>query len=222
MSIPVVPAVIPESEAHFIEMTKLLRFSHEFHLDLTDGKFVPAVSWPFVDGGEAIAIKPHTDKYTLEVDLMVENPIPVAREWIRAGADMLVFHIETVDVASFNDFVTHAPKGVTVGVSFAGDTNPEAVFPYLEYAEYVQIMGIHMIGSQGQPFDETVFNRIAAVQNQKPDILISIDGAVSAATLPKLVSAGAHRFIVGSAIVGQSDPENSYRELVQVVQESLA
>jgi len=217
MSIPVVPAVIPQSESHLIEMTKLLRFSHEFHLDLVDGKFVPATSWPFIDGGEAIAIKPHTDKYTLEVDLMVENPILVAREWITAGADMLVFHVETVDIYSFNDFVTHAPKGVTIGVSFSGDTKVDQVFPYLEHAEYVQIMGIHTIGSQGQPFDESVFDRIEAVRTEKPDILISVDGAVSAATLPKLVRAGAHRFIVGSAIVGQSDPENAYYELTSLV-----
>lgn len=217
MSIPVVPAVIPQSESHLVEMTKMLRFSHEFHLDLVDGKFVSAASWPFIGGGEAVAVKPHTDAYTLEVDLMVHNPIPVAREWIKAGADMLVFHIETVDVASFVDFVTHAPKGVTIGVSFSGDTNVEAVYPYLEHAEYVQVMGIHTIGSQGQPFDESVFDRITAVQRHSSDMLISVDGSVNALTIPKLLRAGAHRLIVGSAIVGQSDPEAAYDELCRVV-----
>jgi ribulose-phosphate 3-epimerase len=219
MSTPIVPAVIPKTEQQLVEMTKLLRFSHEIHVDVTDGKFVPAASWPFISGGEAIAIKPHTDAYTLEVDLMVENPIPVAREWIRAGADMLVFHIETIDIASFNDFVMHAPKGVTVGISFSGDTPVEAVFPYLEYAEYVQIMGIHTIGSQGQPFDESVFARIEAVRVEKPDILISVDGAVGVATIPKLLSVGVDRFIVGSAIVGQEDPEAAYHTLVALSQQ---
>lgn len=220
MSIPLVPAVIPESEADLVAKTKLLRFSHEFHLDLVDGKFVSSTSWPFVASGELVAIKPHTDAYTLEVDLMVENPIPLARECIKAGADMLVFHIETIDVASFVDFVTHAPKGVTVGVSFSGNTHVEDVYPYLEHAEYVQVMGIHQVGSQGQPFDESVFDRIEAIKFRAPDLLISVDGSVNAATIPKLIRAGAHRLIVGSAVVGQSDPEAAYGELCTLVRES--
>jgi ribulose-phosphate 3-epimerase len=217
MSIPIVPAVIPESLQHLIEMAKTLRFSKEFHLDLVDGTFSEATSWPFVDGGEASAVKIYTDKYTLEVDLMVKNPILVAREWIKAGADMLVFHIETVDLASFVDFVKYTPRGVTVGVSFSGDTKTEEVYPYLEHADYVQIMGIRDIGVQGQPFDDLVFDRIEKVRLKKPDILISVDGSVNASTILKLVGAGAHRLIVGSAIVGQSDPESAYGTLVAII-----
>lgn len=220
MSIPIVPAVIPDSEAALIEMTKQLRFSHEFHLDLVDGKFVSAISWPFIAGGEALAVKSHTDSYTLEVDLMVENPLPIAREWIKAGADMLVFHIETVDVASFIDFVTYAPRDVTIGVSVSGTTPVESIFSYLPYADYVQLMGIHMIGSQGQPFDETVFDRINVVRDAYPEMMISVDGAVSEVTIPRLVKAGVDRLIVGSAIVKQADREAAYVKLCARVNEA--
>ena len=213
MSVPIVPAVIPESEAALVDMTKQLTFSHELHLDLVDGKFVPTTSWPFLVGGEAIAVKPHTDKYTLEVDLMVENPIPVAREWVKAGADMLVFHVETIDLASFMDFVTYAPRGVTIGISVAGDTPMESIVPYLPYADYVQLMGIHRIGSQGQPFDETIFDRINFVRSATPEIMISVDGAVSEKTISRLVKAGVDRLIVGSAIVKQEDMEAAYKNL---------
>ena len=157
---PIVPAIIPTSRGELIELTKTLRFSHELHLDLVDGIFVGQPSWPFGTASirdELLSMKLHTDSYTLEVDLMVSDPIPLARLLIEAGADMLVFHIETVDLVSFIDFVTYAPKSVSVGVSFHGDSSAEAVLPYLEHADYLQVMGIHTIGTQGQPFDEAVF-----------------------------------------------------------------
>jgi len=217
--IPVVPAVIPSSAAEVVAMTKALAFSHEFHLDLVDGKFVKAACWPFEPLGEAMAVKPHTDKYTLEVDLMVQNPIGAAKEWIKAGADMLVFHIETVDLASFVDFVEHTPK-VSIGVSFHGDTPIEAVLPYIPHADYVQIMGIHTIGAQGQPFDESTFGKIKKIRSEFPQTPISIDGSVNKDTIARLAKAGVDRLIVGSAIVKQADPEAAYHELCAVVNEA--
>lgn len=219
MSIPIVPAIIPDYEIDVIASARKLRFSHELHLDVVDGNFVFHTSWPFTMYGtrKPLSVKTHTDAFTLEVDLMTTKPIPAAREWIEAGADMLVFHIETVDLASFKDFVEFAPKEVSVGVSFHGDTPTEAVFPYLEYADYVQVMGIHTIGVQGQPFDEEVFTKIETIRSKSPDMLISVDGAVNRETAPRLMKAGVNRLIVGSAIVFQPDWEAAYNELNQTV-----
>lgn len=215
MTIPIVPAVIPQSEAEVVAMTKALAFSREFHLDLVDGVFVPAVSWPFTPPGEAIAVKPCTDMFTLEVDLMVAKPFPIARAWVAAGADMLVFHIESADIHSFIDFINH--NDVSVGVSFSGDTPLEAVLPYVPHADYVQVMGIHTIGLQGQPFDEHVIEKIERLKQEFPDKMISVDGSVNAKTIARLVKAGADRLIVGSAIVKQANPEEAYQKLRTLV-----
>ena len=215
--IPIVPAVIPKSEAEVVALTKALMFSKEFHLDVVDGKFVQNISWPYEPAGEPIAVKPHTDKYTLEVDLMVENPIKTAREWIKAGADMLVFHIETVDLASFIDFVEHDSKKVSVGVSFSGDTLIETMFPYLAYADYVQVMGIETIGVQGQPFSERTFEYIKRLKQEFPNLPISVDGSVNETTLTRLIKAGVDRVIVGSAIVGKENPQTAYSALQALV-----
>ena len=166
MSIPIVPAVIPGSLVAAIEATKLFHFSYEIHVDVIDGAFVEASSWPYNPFGDVIALKPHTDAYTLEVDLMVENPFKAARAWEAAGADMLVFHVETIDFESFKDFIEHT--GITVGISFHGDTPIESVFPYIEIADYVQVMGIRTIGAQGQPFSKETFTHIERIKNQFP------------------------------------------------------
>jgi ribulose-phosphate 3-epimerase len=217
MSIPIVPAIIPSSLQAAIEATKEFRFSHEIHVDVVDGKFVEAISWPYDPVGEVIALKPHTDAYTLEVDLMVEKPFKAARVWEEAGADMLVFHMETVDFASFKDFIEHS--GITVGISFHGETSIEAVLPYIEIADYVQIMGINKIGGQGQPFNEETFSKIERIKKEFPEKMISVDGSVNEKTITRLAKVGVDRLIVGSAIVKQSDPQAAYQALVSLVNE---
>ncbi len=217
MSIPIVPAIIPTSLAAAIEATKLLRFSHEIHVDVVDGKFVPSVSWPYEPVGDVISLKSHTDAYTLEVDLMVEKPFKAARAWEEAGADMLVFHMETVDLASFKDFIEHS--GITVGISFHGETSIEAVLPYIEIADYVQIMGINKIGTQGQPFSEETFSKIVRIKKEFPEKMISVDGSVNEVTIARLAVAGVDRLIVGSAIVKQPDPRVAYERLRAIVNE---
>lgn len=217
MSIPIVPAVIPSSLHAAIQATKLFQFSHEIHVDVIDGKFVPNVSWPYDPVGEVIALKSHTDAYTLEVDLMVENPFKAARAWEEAGADMLVFHVETIDLASFKDFIEHT--GITIGISFHGDTSIESVFPYIEVADYVQVMGIHTIGAQGQPFSEETISKIERIKREFPGKMISVDGSVNQHTIKKLAAASVDRLIVGSAIIGQPDPHEAYRALCTLVNE---
>jgi ribulose-phosphate 3-epimerase len=221
MSIPIVPAVIPKSESEVIEMTKLLRFSHEFHLDVVDGKFVQSVCWPYSPEGEPLSVKAHTDSYTLEVDLMVEQPTVAAKQWVKAGADMLIFHIETIDLASFEDLVTYdIPRTVSVGVSFNGDTPIESLFPYMEHADYIQVMGIHTIGLQGQPFAEVTFEKIRRLKEKFPHVPISVDGSVNETTIARLAKAGVDRLIVGSAIVKQEDKEAAYKKLRALVDEA--
>lgn len=215
--LPIVPAIIPKSREEVINFSEQLVFSQEFHLDLVDGNFVEAVSWPYKPEGEAISVKPQLDKYTLEVDLMVENPLAVADEWITAGADMLVFHCETILLEDFRDFAERTK--VSVGVSAHGETSLDTLSEYAEHADYIQLMGIHEIGAQGLPFDESVFDKIAELKGRFPMTSITIDGSVNETTIARLAKAGADRFICGSAIVKQPDPQVAYKKLSALINE---
>jgi ribulose-phosphate 3-epimerase len=149
---------------------------------------------------------------------MVEDPFKAARAWEKAGADMLVFHMETIDLPSFIDFIEHT--GITVGVSFHGETSIESALPYIEAADYVQIMGIYNIGSQGQPFTEAAFSNIERIKKEFPEKTISVDGSVNEVTIARLVRAGIDRLIVGSALVKQADPEAAFLALTTLVNEA--
>lgn len=213
--VPIIPAVIPHSQAEVCSFAETLTFSPEFHLDLVDGKFVPARSWPYEPVGNPMAVKAALDVYTLEVDLMVADPLVAAKEWVKAGADMLVFHVETVSLEAFIVFTEQTR--VSVGVSAHGDTPLETLAAYAAHADYIQLMGIHTIGAQGLPFDETVLEKIATLKQQFPLLSITVDGSVNADTIGRLVEAGADRFICGSAIVKQENPAEAHAALSALI-----
>lgn len=215
MSTPIVPAVIPSSKDEVLRVCKEFAFTNEIQIDVVDGEFVKAVSWPYSPAGEPISVKPFTDAYTLEVDLMVANPILAARDWIKAGADMLVFHIEGIGLEVFKNFAENTT--VSVGVSMSGDTKMEDFLPYVAIADYVQLMGIESIGAQGQPFDEKVLDNIQYLRKEFPGKLISIDGSVNKETIRRLKEAGATRFVSGSAIVKADNPEEAFKHLNSLV-----
>lgn len=208
---PIVPAVIPRSAEEVKKFAANFAFSKEFHLDVVDGKYIPNSTWPYEPAGEPLSVKSELDEYTLEVDLMVEQPIVAAQEWIAAGADMLVFHVETVSKEALANFA--AQTNVSVGISFNGKTSMETFQTYVPSADYVQLMGIYEIGQQGQPLDEAVFEKISYIKQNYPLISITVDGSVNEHTIERLKTAGADRFIVGSAITLHPSPADAYQSL---------
>lgn len=212
----IIPALIPTSYDDLVQTIAQLRGLPEVHVDVVDGKFVPAMSWPYKENDDVRKAYELLRPFSLEVDLMVENPLKAAEAWLEAGADQLVFHIETISASVLKNFA-HV-HNVTIGVALSSATNLKDLHLYLPFVEYVQVMGIALIGAQGQPFDSSVIARIKTIQEKYPALPISIDGSVNGSTLSQLKNLGLHRFIVGSAIVGCSDPKRAYQELTKLVQ----
>jgi len=207
---PIIPAIIPSTLSDLRQLVSRLAGLPEIHLDVVDGIFVPFISWPYNSQELPRVAKESLDVFSLEVDLMVNKPLSAAHNWIEAGADQLVFHVETISLASFKDFIDNT--NLTIGISSNNDTDFNILKEYLPYADYVQVMGIGAIGTQGQPFDVRSLNRIAMIRENFPNLAISIDGSVNAETLPKLVSLKLNRYIIGSAIIKQDDQILAYKK----------
>jgi len=207
---PIIPAIIPSTLSDLRQLVSRLAGLPEIHLDVVDGIFVPFISWPYNNQELPRVAKESLDVFSLEVDLMVNKPLSAAHNWIEAGADQLVFHVETISLASFKDFIDNT--NLTIGISSNNDTDFNIIKEYLPYADYVQVMGIGAIGTQGQPFDVRSLNRIAMIRENFPNLAISIDGSVNAETLPKLVSLKLNRYIIGSAIIKQDDQILAYKK----------
>ncbi len=205
---PIIPAIIPDSVDAVTSFLRSLPGVPELHLDVVDGSFVPFTSWPYEPQGNPAEVLLLCEAVTLEVDLMVSAPLPAARAWLSAGADMLVFRIETITPEALRLFAEET--AVTIGVAANNDTPNESLLPYLSIADYVQVMGIKDIGTQGQPFDERAIARVEWLRAYDAALVISIDGSVNAEKLPLLTSYKLDRYIVGSAISRALEPKAAY------------
>ncbi len=214
---PIVPAIIPES---FEILSKTLRsmapWAHEVQVDIVDGIFVPFTSWPYQGEGDITALRTCTEEFLIEVDLMVMKPEEVVEAYLRAGVRRIVIHLESTNaIAEIRALKDR--YDFRLGLSISNTTNLSILLSALQYGDYVQLMGIHDIGSQGQPFDGTVLTRIAELKRHTPDLLISIDGSVNEKTIPELLVAGADRFVSGSAILKSDNPERAFQKLTDLV-----
>lgn len=209
----VIPAVIPQSLDHLREALMTAgAFTNEVQVDIVDGHFVPFTSWPYRGSGSVMLLREYTEDFLIEVDLMIETPEIAVPLYVDAGVGKVVIHLESVtDLEAIREHQrTHE---YVLGLSILNDTPLERLTDVLQSGDYVQLMGIRDIGTQGQPFDTRVLERIHILRANYPDLLISIDGSVNAETLPRLKTAGANRFVSGSAIFGAADPSAAYQTM---------
>lgn len=208
----VLPAVIPRSSAYLAKTLTRLSFAPEIQLDLVDGEFASPASWPYEPRGTTAEVTTAIAPFSIELDLMVQEPLAVAQAWNALGVSRFVFHLESVPNLSALTSFKH-DTGAVLGACIDDDAPLETLTEHLSHFDFVQVMGINKIGAQGQQFEEHALDRIRMLRNSYPELMISVDGAVSEATLPRLKEAGANRFVVGSAILAADDPEAMYRKL---------
>jgi len=217
---PIVPAVIPKNIEHLKEtLTKIAPFTHEVQIDVVDGVFVPFTSWPYGEGETISQIAPFTHEFLIEMDLMVENPETVVEEYLKAGVRRVIVHLEsTKELGRIRALKER--YDFKLGLSIGNDTHIEVLTDEMSMADYVQLMGIAQIGSQGQPFDVRVLQRIRDIKNTHPNLLVSIDGSVNEETVSPLMKAGADRCVVGSAVVGEVDSHRAFVRLSSLAQDA--
>ncbi|MEX0917293.1 MAG: hypothetical protein WDZ90_02120 [Candidatus Paceibacterota bacterium] len=205
--VDIIPAVIPES---FTDVEKRVRqvegLVESFQIDVTDGEFVPSKSWPYV-GGSTQELKEIETPLLFEIDLMVSEPEHVIDEWIAAGADRIIVHIESTEYveACMRD-------SIEFGLAINIGTPNSALEPYLEHIDFIQFMGIRKIGYQRQEFDSAVVEKIRHFRKNFSGIL-QVDGGVNKESAPLLIHAGATRLVSGSALFGARNIEEAIEEL---------
>lgn len=214
----IVPAILPTSREDLERKAgMLIGLVDTVQVDLVDGRFATPASWPYneeklEEGNTTYTAEdtlPHLGQIHYELDLMMTDPEHIVGDWIAAGAEKLVFHAESSSflLKTMQDVNTRyghdkdfAPDLLSLGVALNIESDVALLDPFLEYAEYVQFMGIDDIGKQGQPFDERVLRKISQLRLRHPEVLIQVDGGVSIETAHALLSVGVDRLIIGSAI----------------------
>ncbi len=212
-----IPAIIPTSKENLTETLERLSFADEMQIDVVDGEFVPFVSWPYEPEGQVGEVSEMLQKYFVEVDLMVIRAVSAGREWQAAGAKRLIFHLEGLTQHEAETALSLKDDNCEIGFAINNDTDLSLLVSYINKLDFVQLMGIKEIGSQGQPFDERVLERIKTLRKSFPHLIISVDGAVSMETAGKLIAAGANRLVSGSAILKADEPKEAYKKISEIL-----
>ncbi|MCH7701445.1 MAG: ribulose-phosphate 3-epimerase [Planctomycetes bacterium] len=186
------------------------------HLDVMDGHFVPNISF----GPPVIAaLRPHTSLF-FDTHLMIQEPQRYAESFVKAGCDLLTFHIEVADDPQ--RVVEHIRGlGASVGICINPSTPVSAIESVLGDVDLVLVMSVWP-GFGGQAFMPEVLDKITELRRRvRDDQRVEIDGGIDANTVAAAVRAGADTLVAGTAIFGQNDPREAMRELRERSLEAL-
>ena len=203
--IKVAPSML---SADFLHLEKDVRMVNEyadlFHLDVMDGVFVPNISFgfPIVEAIAKISAKP------LDVHLMIVEPEKYVERFVKAGADMISFHLNaTSDPAAVLEQIRAA--GAKAGLVINPDLPVESLYPYLEKCDFVMLMSV-FAGFGGQKFIDDTYERVRVLKSEIDrlglTLPIEVDGGISAANSKALAEIGAEILVAGSAVFKAEDP----------------
>jgi len=172
------------------------------HLDVMDGVFVPNISYgmPIVEAVRKVTQLP------IDVHLMIRSPGKYAKAFVEAGADLITFHVETINRPEDVELLeTIRGMGVAAGLAINPSTPMDALLPHVNHCDLVLVMSVEA-GFGGQTFNPVALERLQLLRTQfGSDLLLEVDGGVNVATAGACVASGADLLVVGSAIFKQHD-----------------
>ncbi len=180
------------------------------HLDVMDGHFVPALTF-----GPLIiqAIRKCTQCH-LETHLMIQNPHKSIDQYINAGSDTIIIHLEAskdpIDELSYI-----RKNNVCAGLAINPNTNESLLKPLIEYLDYILIMSVFP-GRGGQDLILSTLDKMKNIvyMRENRDITIAVDGGVNLDTISRVYATGIDVTIVGSYLFRSNNIFQRFKDLL--------
>ena len=200
------PSILSCDFAHLAEQMQFVEKNGAdlVHIDVMDSVFVPNMSF----GAVIIsAIRPYTD-LPFDVHLMMQYPAKLLDDFMKAGADLINFHVEAdVDIADTLRRIRQA--GIKTALTVKPNTPASAVFPYLDMLDMVLVMTVEP-GFGSQKFMADMMPKVTEIREEINrrglDVSIEVDGGINEETAKIAADAGADIAVMGSAFFGHKDP----------------
>ena len=208
----VVPAILTDDPKALETMVRLAEsFTNYVQFDIMDGSFVPSRSI----GWKHLADLPVQLKW--EAHLMVFQPENQLPYFQRAGAQRVFFHYEATD--THQKVISLARDlGLEIGLAVNPETPISAILPLVAKLDSILFMAVNP-GFYGAKFIPEVLNKITEFRRTHPDVEIGIDGGIKESNIKLIAQNGIDCIYVGSAILLQPQPGESFRHLTALAQE---
>lgn len=207
MDMKIAPSILASDYANLESELERISGSDMIHVDVMDGHFVPNISI----GPPVVAAIKRVCDIPFDVHLMISEPLKYAKDFAKAGADIICFHAE-----SDNDIGETIEKILSLGkkaaVAVKPDTEIDVVFPYLDRLSMVLVMTVEP-GFGGQSFMEGVMPKIEKLRAMGYKGDIEVDGGINPETIKTAAKAGANVFVAGSAVFKSENPNETISTL---------
>ena len=159
------------------EITNISKAGADYiHFDIMDGHFVPNLTFG-----------PDVVKFLIP--------------FIKAGADIISFHPETVKNVDKTIKVIKSYKK-KVGLVLNPNIKENKIFPYLNKIDLILVMSVYP-GFGGQKFMKSQIKKIEKInekiKKEKLNIDIEVDGGINISNAKKIIQAGANILVAGTA-----------------------
>jgi ribulose-phosphate 3-epimerase len=185
------------------------------HLDVMDGHFVPNISFgvPVIE-----KLRPRS-KLFFDTHLMITEPAKYAEAFVKAGSDLLTFHIEVAPaLAALADQIR--ALGARVGVTLNPGTPASALREAIPAVDMVLVMSVWP-GFGGQKFIADSLEKVREIRPLlRPDQRLEIDGGIDPQTVGPAAAAGADTFVAGSAVFGRPDPVQAMQNIERIARQA--
>ena len=205
MSIKISPSILGGSFSNIEKIILDLNQSKAeyIHFDVMDGDFVPNLTF----GPKFISNVRKFSNKVFDVHLMINRVEKFLDDYIRAGSDIITFHIE-INEDIENIIKKIKAKGIKCGLAIKPKTSWSEIQPYLQHIDQVIIMTVEP-GFGGQEFMNDQVDKIKNISNyiklNNLRVGIEIDGGINFETGQTCVEAGANILVAGSFLFNQGD-----------------
>jgi len=187
------------------------------HFDVMDGRFVPEL---YLGPALIRALRKYTT-LPFEVHLLVEEPEGCLHQYVDAGADYVLVHVEA-SAKPAEALEGIRKRGGQAGLALKPGTSASAVAPFLELCQLLNIMTVTpgIPGTLNEAGVRTLADVSALVRQAGGRQLVQVDGAVSLATRARFLEAGAGAMVAGYPIFSQQDFGSAIGQLREATVES--
>jgi len=179
------------------------------HCDVMDGMFVPNISFGFKmieDLKKALTASLKTVP-PLDVHLMIAEPERYVQRFVKAGADIVTFHIEACNSIA-ETLALIKSSGAKAGLVANPYTPLDGILPFLKDCDMVLLMSVQA-GFGGQKFMPHVLEKArelkSIIDERGYDTDLEMDGGITLENAAEVKAAGANVIVAGSSVFGAKD-----------------